>query len=133
LAEEAGGWATLAPSSIPFGGELTKVPRAMSVADIQRVQGDFVAATKRALAIGYQWLEVHSAHGYLSHEFLSPISNQRTDQYGPPIAQRMIIQGTGITIPDGRAPRIRHPERSEGSQNAKVSHFEILRRLRASG
>ena len=82
LAEDAGGWTTLAPSAIPFGDKLNKVPRAMSLADIQRVQADFVAATKRALKVGYEWLELHSAHGYLSHEFLSPISNQRTDQYG---------------------------------------------------
>lgn len=82
LSEAAGGWTTLAPSAIPFGGDLDKVPQAMTLADIQRVQSDFVAAAKRALAIGYEWVELHSAHGYLSHEFLSPISNQRTDQYG---------------------------------------------------
>jgi len=82
LGDKAGGWPTFAPSAIPFGGELDKVPRAMSLADIQRVQADFVAAAKRSLAVGYEWLEIHSAHGYLLHEFLSPLSNQRTDQYG---------------------------------------------------
>ena len=46
------------------------------------MQQEFVAATRRALACGYEWLELHSAHGYLSHEFLSPLTNQRTDQFG---------------------------------------------------
>jgi 2,4-dienoyl-CoA reductase-like NADH-dependent reductase (Old Yellow Enzyme family) len=82
LADNAGGWATLAPSALAFGGELPKVPRAMAEADIARAQGDFVSATKRALAAGCDWLELHSAHGYLSHEFLSPLVNHRTDRYG---------------------------------------------------
>jgi 2,4-dienoyl-CoA reductase-like NADH-dependent reductase (Old Yellow Enzyme family) len=54
----------------------------MSIADIQRVQRDFVAAAERSLAAGFEWLELHFAHGYLAHEFYSPLSNQRTDQYG---------------------------------------------------
>jgi 2,4-dienoyl-CoA reductase-like NADH-dependent reductase (Old Yellow Enzyme family) len=82
LADGAGGWQTIAPSAIPFGGELTKVPREMSRVEIVRVQNDFVMATERAVAAGYEWLEIHSAHGYLSHEFLSPLSNKRTDDYG---------------------------------------------------
>ncbi|HWA10998.1 MAG TPA: NADH:flavin oxidoreductase/NADH oxidase [Opitutaceae bacterium] len=82
LADDAGGWPTLAPSALPFGGPLGKVPRAMSAADIARVPSEFVAAAKRALAAGCEWLELHSAHGYLGHEFLSPLSNQRTDAYG---------------------------------------------------
>ena len=77
LADNAGGWPTLAPSPLPFGDDLSKVPRAMSEADIVRVQNDFVAAAKRALATGCEWLELHSAHGYLSHEFLSPLTNRR--------------------------------------------------------
>jgi 2,4-dienoyl-CoA reductase-like NADH-dependent reductase (Old Yellow Enzyme family) len=82
LADSAGGWPTIAPSALVFGGDLPKVPRAMTEADIARVQNDFVVTTKRALSAGYEWLELHSAHGYLSHEFLSPLSNQRTDRYG---------------------------------------------------
>ncbi|MFO1513649.1 MAG: NADH:flavin oxidoreductase/NADH oxidase [Verrucomicrobiota bacterium] len=82
LAEDQGGWPTLAPSAVAFGGGLTKVPRAMAEADIARVQNDFVAATKRTLVAGVEWLELHFAHGYLAHEFLSPLSNQRTDRYG---------------------------------------------------
>jgi 2,4-dienoyl-CoA reductase-like NADH-dependent reductase (Old Yellow Enzyme family) len=82
LADDAGGWQTIAPSALPFGGDLTKVPRAMTEADIAQVQKDFIAATKRSLAAGCEWLELHSAHGYLMHEFLSPLTNQRADKYG---------------------------------------------------
>ena len=82
LSEAQGGWPTIAPSAIPFGEALTKVPLAMTAADIARVQNDFVAAAKRALTAGFEWLELHSAHGYLFNEFLSPLTNHRTDQYG---------------------------------------------------
>lgn len=76
------GWQTLAPSAIAFGGGLSRVPKEMTVEDIGRVKADFVAAAKRALAAGFQWLELHFAHGYLAQSFFSPIANQRTDQYG---------------------------------------------------
>jgi 2,4-dienoyl-CoA reductase-like NADH-dependent reductase (Old Yellow Enzyme family) len=82
LADDNGGWQTVAPSAIAFGGELPKVPRDMTGSDIRKVQIDFVAAASRALAAGVEFLEIHSAHGYLCHEFLSPITNQRTDGYG---------------------------------------------------
>ena len=89
LPDAAGGWTTLAPSAIPFGGNQLRIPRSMSEADIVRVQGQFVDATRRALAAGCEWLELHSAHGYLSHEFLSPLSNQRTDRYGGSFENRI--------------------------------------------
>lgn len=89
LPDDQGGWTTIAPSAIAFGGALTKIPRAMSEADIARVQGEFVAAAKRSLAAGVECLELHSAHGYLSHEFLSPISNQRQDRYGGSFENRI--------------------------------------------
>jgi 2,4-dienoyl-CoA reductase-like NADH-dependent reductase (Old Yellow Enzyme family) len=57
------GWETISPSPIAFGGGLSKVPREMTLTDIQRVQADFVAAARRALAAGFQWLELHFAHG----------------------------------------------------------------------
>ncbi|HVU07170.1 MAG TPA: NADH:flavin oxidoreductase/NADH oxidase [Verrucomicrobiae bacterium] len=82
LPDDKGGWQTIAPSPLPFGDDLQKVPREMTEADIKRVQNDFVSAAERALAAGVEWLEIHSAHGYLSHEFLSPLANQRTDKYG---------------------------------------------------
>jgi len=82
LSEAQGGWPTLAPSAIPFGADLPKVPRAMTETDIQHVRDNFVAAARRALAAGFNWLELHAAHGYLFSEFLSPLTNHRTDQYG---------------------------------------------------
>lgn len=82
LPDDKGGWPTIAPSALAFGKSLPKVPRTMTEADILRVQNDFVSAAKRARTAGVEWLELHFAHGYLAHEFLSPLSNQRTDRYG---------------------------------------------------
>lgn len=76
------GWQTLAPSAIAFGQQLDKTPREMSREDIRRVQQDFVAAAQRALEVGFEWLELHFAHGYLAQSFFSAHSNQRTDEYG---------------------------------------------------
>lgn len=89
LANEAGGWTPVAPSAVAFGDGLDKVPHALGVEEIRGVQSDFVAAARRSLAAGYEWLELHSAHGYLSHEFLSPLSNQRTDRYGGSFENRV--------------------------------------------
>ena len=89
LADDAGGWPILAPSAVAFGGDLGKVPRAMTPADIARVHGDFVSAARRALAAECAFLELHAAHGYLFHEFLSPLANQRTDEYGGSFANRI--------------------------------------------
>lgn len=80
--DAANGWQTIAPSAIPFGGHLPKVPEAMTLQDIERVKTDFVAAARRALAVGFEWLELHFAHGYLAQSFFSPHANQRTDAYG---------------------------------------------------
>lgn len=76
------GWETIAPSAIPLGGGLGRVPRAMTKADIARVQGDFVAAAERARDLGFEWLTLHFAHGYLGQSFFSAHSNQREDEYG---------------------------------------------------
>ncbi len=89
LSETQGGWETIAPSAIPFGGDLNKVPRAMTEADIARVQNAFAAAARRALAAGFEWLELHAAHGYLFNEFLSPLANRRADQYGGSFENRI--------------------------------------------
>jgi 2,4-dienoyl-CoA reductase-like NADH-dependent reductase (Old Yellow Enzyme family) len=89
LADDAGGWPTVAPSAVAFGGDLPKVPSALTEAGISHVQGQFVDAARRALAAGCEWLELHSAHGYLSHEFLSPLSNQRIDRYGGSFENRL--------------------------------------------
>jgi 2,4-dienoyl-CoA reductase-like NADH-dependent reductase (Old Yellow Enzyme family) len=75
-------WQTIAPSALAYGGELPRVPKAMSLDDIARVQADFVAAARRARDAGFQWLELHFAHGYLAQTFFSVHANQRDDQYG---------------------------------------------------
>ena len=82
LADDAGGWPVVGPSAVAFGGNLDKVPHALTAEEIKGVQADFVAAAKRSLNAGYEWLEVHAAHGYLLHQFLSPLSNARVDEYG---------------------------------------------------
>ena len=75
-------WDSISPSATAFGANLPKVPKAMSQTDIERVKEDFVAAAKRALQAGYQWLELHFAHGYLGQSFFSVHANKRDDQYG---------------------------------------------------
>lgn len=86
---DKGGWEVIAPSAVSFGGKLPKLPREMSVQDIARIQEAFVAAAKRALAASFEWLELHYAHGYLAHEFYSPLANQRTDNYGGTFENRI--------------------------------------------
>lgn len=88
LSEKEGGWQTIAPSPIPFR-EGDGVPRAMSSSDMDILILDFVSAAQRSLKAGFQVLELHMAHGYLMHEFLSPLSNQRTDSYGGSLENRM--------------------------------------------
>ena len=65
------------------------IPRELSVPEIEEIPRQFAAAAQRSLQVGFQLIELHSAHGYLLHEFLSPLSNQRTDAYGGPIENRM--------------------------------------------
>ena len=86
-----GGWEPVwAPSAIPFR-EGWQVPRAMSVADIGQVVNAFAAAARRLLDAGGKIAEIHAAHGYLLHEFLSPLSNRRDDQYGGSFENRTRI------------------------------------------
>ena len=81
LSIAAGGWPVLAPSAIPFKEEQVPVI-AMSVTQIQEVIAQFKMAARRALQAGFKVVEIHAAHGYLIHQFLSPYSNHRTDVYG---------------------------------------------------
>jgi 2,4-dienoyl-CoA reductase-like NADH-dependent reductase (Old Yellow Enzyme family) len=84
----AGGWQVVGPSAIPFNvGD--PIPAALDDAGIEAVIVAFEAATRRALAAGFQVIEIHAAHGYLLHEFLSPLSNQRTDRFGGNLDNRM--------------------------------------------
>lgn len=81
-----GGWETVGPSPIPFEG--MRAPRALDQAGIDHVVTSFAAAARRAVDAGFELLEVHAAHGYLLHEFLSPLSNQRDDEYGGSLENR---------------------------------------------
>ncbi len=86
--ESDGGWETVAPSAIAFSDDYP-LPREMSKADIEKAVGDFVAAAQRSVEAGFEVIEIHAAHGYLFHEFLSPLSNKRSDEYGGSLENRM--------------------------------------------
>lgn len=81
-------WETMAASPIAFGKDW-HTPREMNETDMERVRAAFVSATQRALRIGFEEIELHFAHGYLAHGFMSPVSNKRTDQYGGSFENRM--------------------------------------------
>ncbi|WFF41519.1 NADH:flavin oxidoreductase/NADH oxidase [Salinicola endophyticus] len=88
LSLEAGGWQTLAPSEVPYQAD-QRPPQAMTLDDIDALKADFVAAATRAACLGFDLIELHAAHGYLLHQFLSPLSNQREDAYGGSLENRM--------------------------------------------
>ncbi len=88
IAPADGGWEIIAPSAIAFG-EGYAVPVAMDKAMINETIAQFVANTRRAREAGFDMVEVHAAHGYLIHEFMSPISNRRTDEYGGSFENRI--------------------------------------------
>lgn len=81
-------WQTIAPSAIAFGAGWA-TPRAMTHEDIERVREAFAAAARRAVRIGFDAIEMHMAHGYLLHSFVSPLSNRRNDEYGGTLEGRM--------------------------------------------
>jgi 2,4-dienoyl-CoA reductase-like NADH-dependent reductase (Old Yellow Enzyme family) len=83
---EDGGWDTVGPSAIAFAGYAA--PRELSIAEIDGVVNDFVTAAQRSVTVGFDVLGLHAAHGYLLHQFLSPLSNERTDEYGGSLENR---------------------------------------------
>jgi 2,4-dienoyl-CoA reductase-like NADH-dependent reductase (Old Yellow Enzyme family) len=102
---ENGGWITLAPSPIPFSENFPH-PKEMSEEDVQLVIDQFTKAAKRSIEAGFEVIELHFAHGYLVHEFYSPISNKRKDKYGGNLENRCrfaieIAKSVRETIPDG--------------------------------
>ena len=88
LAPDEGAWNTVAPSALPYGPGW-HVPQALTMEGMREVKQQFVDAAKRAERIGFDLAELHAAHGYLLHEFLSPISNRRADEYGGSLENRM--------------------------------------------
>ncbi|MEE2525665.1 bifunctional salicylyl-CoA 5-hydroxylase/oxidoreductase [Hyphobacterium sp. HN65] len=85
---ESGAWPIIGPSPIPWS-DRHQVPREMTREDMDRVKAEFVAATKRALEAGFDMVELHAAHGYLFSSFITPVSNQRTDEYGGSLENRL--------------------------------------------
>lgn len=100
-----GGWSpVVAPSEVPFDDGWQE-PQALDAAGMDRVVEAFAAAARRAAAAGFRVVEVHAAHGYLLHEFLSPLSNRRTDEHGGPLGNRMrfplrVIEAVRASWPD---------------------------------
>jgi 2,4-dienoyl-CoA reductase-like NADH-dependent reductase (Old Yellow Enzyme family) len=134
-----GGWDTIAPSAVAFGGSLPKVPKEMTIADIGRIKDAFVTATKRSLAAGFEWLELHFAHGYLAHEFYSPLANKRTDSYGGSFDNRVRFMTETLA-----AVRAVWPERLPLTARLSVTDWadggvtveesiELAKRLKAGG
>ena len=97
VTEAEGGWKPVAPSAIAFAPTNYAPPIALDEQGIQKVVKDFAAAAVRAQRAGFEVIEIHSAHGYLLHEFLSPLSNQRTDSYGGSFDNRTRIVREVVT------------------------------------
>jgi 2,4-dienoyl-CoA reductase-like NADH-dependent reductase (Old Yellow Enzyme family) len=101
---EEGGWQTVAPSAISFRD--FPVPKELSEIDIQKIIDDFTQAAKRAILVGFDVLEIHAAHGYLLHQFYSPLSNKRTDSYGGDFNGRIkllmeVVESVRACMPEG--------------------------------
>ncbi len=133
-----GGWEPVAPSAVSFDSASLQ-PAELSIEEIGNITDAFVAATKRALAAGFEVIELHGAHGYLMHEFLSPLSNKRSDEYGGPFKNRIrfaveVIQAVRKALPDG-VPlflRISATDWVEGGWNIDES-VELARIVRQLG
>ncbi len=132
-----GGWPTHGPSAEPFPG--LAVPAAMTREEIDAVPGQFAAAARRALAAGFDVVEVHAAHGYLLHEFLSLLSNTRTDEYGGSLENRMrlavqVAAAVRAEWPDHRAlfTRISATDWSDGGLTVEDS-AQLAKELAAVG
>jgi anthraniloyl-CoA monooxygenase len=85
---ESGNWPLVSASPLPYIDGVSQTPREATRADMDRIKADFVAATRRGAAAGFDWIELHCAHGYLLSSFISPLTNRRTDEYGGSLENR---------------------------------------------
>ena len=132
-----GGWVPVAPSPIAYG-ELTP-PHEMSTDEIAQMVADFAAGAARAVQAGFSAVEIHAAHGYLLHEFLSPLSNQRTDDYGGSLENRMrvvleVCEAVRGAIPESMPMlvRISATDWMEGGWDLESS-IELARQMQERG
>ena len=104
--EDAGGWPddVFAPSAIPYSDRMAE-PKAMTKKDIEDFKEDWAAAVRRAVKAGIDYIEIHNAHGYMLHEFLSPVSNQRTDEYGGSFENRIRLSLEIVDITRKNMPK----------------------------
>jgi len=138
VAREGGGWEPVGPGAEPFADNYP-TPRAATAAEIAAIVDAFSAAARRALAAGFDIVELHAAHGYLIHEFLSPLVNTRTDAYGGSYDNRVrlcleIVDAVRAAWPE-RLPmfvRISATDWKEGGWDLEQA-VELARRLRARG
>ncbi len=134
-----GGWENvLAPSAIKFSPEYTE-PRAMTFEEIKHTVSAFAEAARRAITAGFRVVEIHAAHGYLIHEFLSPLSNQRTDAYGGSFQNRTrllcdVVSAVRASLPDGMPlfVRISASDWKDGGWDIEQS-VELARKLKTLG
>jgi 2,4-dienoyl-CoA reductase-like NADH-dependent reductase (Old Yellow Enzyme family) len=133
-----GGWETVAPSAVKFDEDYPD-PREMTAADIEKVVEDFISAARRSVDAGFDVIEIHAAHGYLLHEFLSPLSNKRTDEYGGSFENRtrlpLIIAGAMRSAVPDKLPvfvRISATDWAEGGWDLAQS-VEFCRLLKETG
>jgi len=138
IAVNGGGWTPVAPSAVPFDAGYT-IPKELTVAEIDQVVADFVAAGQRALRAGFQVAEIHAAHGYLLHEFYSPLSNRRTDEYGGSFENRIrlllrVTKAVRELWPEQQPVfvRISATDWKEGGWDLEQS-VELCRRLKGLG
>ena len=138
VADADGGWEPVAPSALAFEPAY-RLPHALSRGDIQGIQDDFVAAARRSLEAGFRWIELHAAHGYLAHQFLSPLSNHREDDYGGSFENRIrfLVETTRAVRaawPDDLplTVRLSCTDWVEGGWTLPES-IELSRRLKAEG
>jgi 2,4-dienoyl-CoA reductase-like NADH-dependent reductase (Old Yellow Enzyme family) len=138
IPENQGGWNVVAPSALAFADDYP-IPRALSIDGIKNVVSAFAGAARRACKAGFRVIEIHAAHGYLIHEFLSPLSNRRTDAYGGSFENRTRLLREIVAAVRGvwpeRAPlfvRISASDWIEGGWDIQQS-VELARQLKQLG